>query len=341
MTTLSEESIKNIIHSEIQKIIPILEQNITNELLKLIVVQEDICPKKEIAKSSEESSSEESPPKKEEPLPKYTKKELEGKIIVELKSIASKLNISLGKNTKKADIIKLILEKIPKEKAPTKEKEFIVIKNTHGIYVDKDTGRYIIDKDTNSIVGIFKGKDNYGPLLKKDLDLLSKQGFPLYHIKINKKKPLTTKEIKILLEKESSSEQLLEEESSSESSSEESSVEEEKKILKEVESSSEESSSEEVSEKSSSDDESDDGSEEETQRKKESELKTIEEIFKESFGSKISEDTVPKKVQNIIPPKEEPPPSKKITVVPPPQPTKKPPTKKLVKKKIESDDESD
>lgn len=267
---LSEESIQKIVNDQIQKIIPILQREITNEILKLIVVQEDICPKKEdiLEKSSEsELLVEESPtlPKKEKSRSER-KKELLLMKVVDLKKIASNLGDIKG-NLKKNDLVDAILKKEisqtkkdapPKEIIPPKskkeippkkkkeEKKFIVVENEFGILVDKDTGKYIIDKDTNSVFGIFSGKDKYTSLSKKEISLLEKQKIPLYHIKLNIK-PLTSEEIKNKLFPEESSE-------------------------------------EEKDTSLSESDSSDDGEESETNKKEGDEIKTIEDVFKESFG---------------------------------------------------------
>lgn len=305
---LSEESIQKIINDQIQKIIPVLQREITNEILKLIVVQEDICPSKqtilEKSSESEELMVEDSPtPPKKEKSKNERKKELLSMTVVELRKLSWKIGGIKG-NLRKTDLVDAILKreieeskkeeppkeekKTKKEEPPkkeekkTKEKKFIVIENEYGILVDKDTGKYIIDKDTNSVFGIFSGKDKYTSLSKKDITLLEKQKIPLYHLKLNIS-PLSSEDIKNKLfppSEESSSE----ESSSSESESSESESSEEEKDI-----SSEESDSD------------DDGEESETNKKEGDEIKTIEDIFKESFGgvkSTISTKPPPKPVPN-------------------------------------------
>ena len=216
MSGISEDIVKQIIRKNIERVLPSLYDAIAKDVMELYSVQ----PLSQDMDLIEEESSEfiqEVPQTEEQKLLELSDKDLR----VEAKkfgiNIRGKIN-DKRKNEIVKDIIIARSKKVEPKKVEKKEpkkkvepKEFTVVHNDEfGIFVDKETGKFIIDKDSESILGTVNEDGGYESLTKGEIKDLKSKSIKIYYIDVLKRdNPLSSDEIDKIINKE---EEVLEEE---------------------------------------------------------------------------------------------------------------------------------
>jgi len=234
MSGISEDIVKQIIRKNIERVLPSLYDAIAKDVMELYSVQ----PLSQDMDLIEEESSEfiqEVPQTEEQKLLELSDKDLRveakkfginirGKIndkrkneIVKDIIIARSKKVEPKKVEKKEPKKKVVEKAEPKKvekKEPKKKvepKEFTVVHNDEfGIFVDKETGKFIIDKDSESILGTVNEDGGYESLTKGEIKDLKSKSIKIYYIDVLKRdNPLSSDEIDKIINKE---EEVLEEE---------------------------------------------------------------------------------------------------------------------------------